>query len=196
MQEHTRGTLALRYRHDADAWPWTYRAEQRFSLQQGALDIALSLTNLSDTPMPAGLGLHPYFPATRHSRIEAKVERMWETDDQVLPTELIQPAKESDPNRGLESGGVELDNVFTGWSRAARILWPEWRRALDIRAESPLDFLVFYTPAGEPYFCVEPVSNATDAFNLAKSGRSDTGMIELASGETVTARVSFVPMVQ
>ena len=59
-------------------------------------------------------------------------------------------------------------------------------------AERPLSFLTLYTPAGEPYFCAEPVSNITNAFNLAP-GRDDTGLIVLAPGATIAARVHFTP---
>ena len=68
--------------------------------------------------------------------------------------------------------------MFTGWSGTARIAWPERGASLVMAAERPLSFLTLYTPAGEPYFCAEPVSNITNAFNLAP-GRDDTGLIVL-----------------
>jgi aldose 1-epimerase len=58
-------------------------------------------------------------------------------------------------------------------------------------AEAPLDFLVVYTPPGRPFFCVEPVSHVTDAFNLAAAGRTDTGSRALAPGETLRAAVTL-----
>jgi aldose 1-epimerase len=61
---------------------------------------------------------------------------------------------------------------------------------LDIEAEAPLDFLVLYTPPGEPFFCAEPVSNITDAFNRLEEG---TGCMVLAPGESRSARVRFMP---
>jgi aldose 1-epimerase len=60
-------------------------------------------------------------------------------------------------------------------------------------AEGPLGFLVVYTPPGEDFFCAEPVSNATDAFNLAAAGRTDTGMLVLEPGRSASARVTFTP---
>ena len=56
-------------------------------------------------------------------------------------------------------------------------------------AEPPLDFLVVYTPPGRPFFCVEPVSHVTDAFNLAAAERGDTGARALERGETLRAVV-------
>ena len=43
-------------------------------------------------------------------------------------------------------------------------------------ATAALGFLVVHTPSGEDYFCAEPVSNCTDAFNLVHT-RADTGML-------------------
>ena len=58
-------------------------------------------------------------------------------------------------------------------------------------AEAPLDFLVVYTPKGRSFFCAEPVSHMTDAFNLAAGGRTDTGARTLAPGETLRAVVTL-----
>jgi len=59
------------------------------------------------------------------------------------------------------------------------------------RRETLLDFLVVYTPPGRPFFCAEPVSHVTDAFNLAAAGRTDTGARALAAGETLRAVVTL-----
>lgn len=186
--------LVLRYRHAADAWPWAYEAEQAFSLSQGALSIVLTMRNLSALPMPMGFGLHPYFPATPLTRITADVGGMWETDAEVLPTRLVAVPTSASPVTGLIPAQAPLDTVFTGWAGSARIDWPERKASLIMTAERPLNFLTLYTPAGEPYFCAEPVSNITNAFNLAHS-RDDTGLIILAPGAAISARVQFTPTV-
>ena len=62
---------------------------------------------------------------------------------------------------------------YAGWQRQATIVWPETRARLVLEASPPLGFLVLYSPPGEPFFCAEPVSHCTDAFNLAAQGRAD-----------------------
>ena len=42
-------------------WPWPYDVGVRMEVRTRTLRIDLTLTNLSDDPMPAGLGLHPWF---------------------------------------------------------------------------------------------------------------------------------------
>jgi aldose 1-epimerase len=108
-----------------------------------------------------------------------------------LPTRHVPPPAGANPATGFDVVEAAFDTVFTGWSRRARITWPYEGRLLDIEAEPPLDFLVLYTPPGEPFFCAEPVSNTTDAFN--RPGSPDTGCMLLAPGEARSATVRFMP---
>ncbi|MBI1774084.1 MAG: aldose 1-epimerase [Proteobacteria bacterium] len=190
----SRGSLSLLLDHPADAWPWHYQAEQKIELMEsGGLRLVLTVTNLDDDPMPLGVGYHPYFPKSPNTRLTANVHAMWATDEEILPTELVPPRPEADPNRGMAAAKTALDNVFTAWDGHAQIDWPEASARLRVEADAPLRFLVLYTPAKEPYFCAEPVSNATDAFNLADTGRTDTGMIVLGPGQSLCAQVRLVP---
>jgi len=188
---HESSTVVLRYRHAADSWPWSYEAEQVISLADGSLGITISLRNLSDTPMPAGFGLHPYFPSTPWTHVQAPVSGMWETDADILPTRHVLPPAGANPTTGFDVSETDFDTVFTGWTGRARICWPEHGRQLEIEAEVPLDFLVLYTPPGEPFFCAEPVTNITDAFN--RDAGIDTGRIVLAPGQMRSASVRFTP---
>jgi aldose 1-epimerase len=96
-------------------------------------------------------------------------------------------------SQGLIVNQKALDNIFSGWNREVLISWPEWKAALKISAEAPLDFMVIFTPQDEDYFCVEPVSHVTDAFNLLDRGDSGTGAKILLPDEILEAKISFVP---
>jgi aldose 1-epimerase len=58
-----------------------------------------------------------------------------------------------------------------------------------VTSAPPLDFLVLHAPAGTPYACLEPVSHAADAFNLAANGIAGAGARRLAPGEILAGRV-------
>ena len=186
--------LTIEYRHRADAWPFAYRARQTFRLSPRSLVVDIALTNLARRRMPVGIGLHPYFPRTPRTVLTARTERIWLTDREVMPVALADPPPAYRLDRGLRVARRELDNAYTGWRRRAEIRWPERRARLVMSARGPLSFLVVYSPPGESYFCAEPVSNCTDAFNLAAAGRRDTGMIVLPPRARVGARVTFQPM--
>ena len=192
--------LNLVYRHAADAWPFEYEARQAFRLSAGALEIEISVRNLSIEKLPAGLGLHPYFPlsasASANATLSADVDAVWLTDHEVMPTVRVRPPLRWDLAKGVEVRDMAIDNGFDGWSGWARITWPNDGVSLEIAADAVLRKLVVYAPPGGDFFCVEPVSHMTDAFNRAIDGAPDTGIRLLAPGETLSARVSFRPKIQ
>jgi aldose 1-epimerase len=186
-------SATIEYRHQADEWPWSYRAEQHYDLSPERMTVRMFLTNEGRSSMPAGLGPHPYFVRTLRARIAACADKIWLNDEELLPTELTAPPAEFDIRRGIVPARTAMDHCFAAWDRRAVIEWPEWHARLTMSAEAPLNFLVVYTPPGQDYFCAEPVSNVTDAFNLAAAGRADTGMQVLQPGETMTATAYFEP---
>ncbi|HTI57299.1 MAG TPA: aldose 1-epimerase [Verrucomicrobiae bacterium] len=181
----------LEYHHAASEWP--YRATQHFTLTPASLTVALTLTNEGDGPMPAGLGWHPYFPRTPRTTITADVRAVWLTDDEVMPTALASPTAPADPSRGVAVDTVALDNCFVGWNHRATIEWPESGASLAMTARPPLDYLVIFSPPGRSFFCAEPVSHVTDAFNLAHAGRADTGRQVIDPGATLEAAITLTP---
>jgi aldose 1-epimerase len=183
----------LEHHHAPDAWPWAYRALQRIALTPAGLELELLLTNESDAAMPAGLGWHPYFPRTPETTLTARVSGLWLTDGEILPAACIAPPPSRDPGRGLAVDRVVLDNAFVGWDGEAVVTWPERRVRLRLAAPPPLGTLVVYTPPGQSFFCAEPVSHITDAFNLAAAGQADTGVLTLAPGETARVTLTLAP---
>ncbi|MBI2254651.1 MAG: aldose 1-epimerase [Proteobacteria bacterium] len=179
-------------------WPFAYRAEMCFVLSENGLAVTLSAENLGERTMPFGCGLHPYFPRTPQSQLTAQVSGFWETDAEVMPTRHVGVPVTLDLNRGLAMQDIVVDNVFTGFAGVAEIAWPEQATALTLSADPAFAQLVLYVPdlatqatemaAGAPsYFCAEPVSNITDAFNQM----GETGMIVLAPRETFSATIRF-----
>lgn len=183
----------LRYEHAADAWPWAYRAVQRMALEQSDLLLALSLENLGAGPMPAGLGFHPYFPRHGGARLTAAVDEVWLVDDEVMPTRRAAlPDRWALPD-GVDVDGLDCDNLFEGWTGTACVRWPADGADVILTASEALRRLVVYAPAGEDFFCAEPVSHITDAFNLASGGRADTGMQVLRPGESLAGWMRLTP---
>lgn len=185
-----RSTLTLDYA--GGGWPWPYRATQAFALSGDGLRLALSVENRGDTPMPAGLGVHPWFPATPQMRLTAKVTTLWEIDAGNLYTGSAPVPARFNFTGGLPVAGTGLCNGFTGWDGRAVIDWPERGARLTMTASPALRHLVIYSPPGEPYVCIEPVSHSVDAFNLEVQGVPDNGTVVLAPGQTLRGEVEFV----
>jgi aldose 1-epimerase len=118
---------------------------------------------------------------------------MWVNDSENMPLSLETVPEIERLNHGFSVKQKALDNLFCGWNREVLISWPEWNAALKISAESPLDYLVIFTPPEEDFFCVEPVSHVTDAFNMLDRGDSGNGTKILLPDEMLEGKISFVP---
>jgi aldose 1-epimerase len=169
-------SATLRFEGGGDDWPWRYACEQRFRLSVDELSVELSLENLSDSPMPSMLGLHPYFPHAAQARLHAQLPRVWRTNGSALPVQEIDTPRawRFDPPRAV--GAVPLDHCFCGWNGHAVLEWPE--RIVTVRAPG-CAFLHVYAPQGRDFFCIEPqngapgalVRNADEASVLAPGAR-------------------------
>lgn len=195
VESQTSNLVTLVYRHQPDDWPFSYEMRQHFRLAQSELSVTIESRNTGAAAMPYGFGLHPYFTRTDRCRLVAPVQGFWAVDDEVMPTELLPVPAAVNLTDGIRIDDVGLDNAYTGWSGKAYITWPEYSLGLTMSASAPLRFLVVYVPKGEAYFCAEPVSNSTDAFNLCSS-RNDTGMLILEPGDQLQATIGFSVDVQ
>lgn len=190
----TESELELKYRHPADAWPWTYVAQQTFDLTEERLRVRFAVTNEASGAMPVGFGLHPYFMRTPRVVVRADVGRMWEADANRMPARLVPaPSQLLLDGAGLNPDATPLDNNFLRFGGRAVIEWPEWNARLRVDADPVYACLVVYTPPGQDFFCAEPATNCIDAFNLAAAGRTDTGLIVLEPGDTAAGDVLFTP---
>jgi len=162
-------------------WPFRYRARQRYRLGEDRLAIAISIENLEDRPVPAGLGLHPFFVRDPDCTLTCRTAFVWRADAEVLPIDRIPVPADWDFTAGRRPDSVALDNCFDGWDGRATIAWPARRLRLDMEASAPFRHLVIYTPPGHPYFCVEPVSHAN----------GQVGLAALAPGRTLSGEAVF-----
>jgi aldose 1-epimerase len=181
--EACKSAATLRFEGGADQWPWRYRGEQRFELMPDGLMIELSIENLSDEPMPAMLGLHPYFPDAGHAQLHARLPRMWLTDRAALAVKETQtePRYGFEPARAIHD--IPLDHCFSGWGGVAWLRWPD--RAVTLRATG-CNHLHVYAPADRDFFCVEPQTAAPGAL-----GRNAGEVTVVAPRDFEKIRVHF-----
>jgi len=167
-----------------DGNPYDYIATQTFRLLEGGLDQSLVVRHLGETPLPYGLGVHPWFPRTPRTRITAPVKGVWLCGADPIPTRHTSSFPPSwNLSEGADANGELIDNGYTGWDGTARIGWPETGLELTLAMPelSPEgdNFCLVYRPPQGPAFCFEPITHPIDAFHLPGT----PGLRSLAKGQ-------------
>lgn len=186
VRQHDSRLLEMSYLHQPGEWPWRFEVAQTLVLSD-KLYVSIAITNLSDEPMPSGLGLHPYFPRSEQTIFKSRHCGEWRTGVDGLPIELQRGASPRDYWQERPVGTRNVDTVYTGRQGPLEIAWPERRLRLQVSPSANLPFTVVYTPADADFFCVEPVSHETDAVN----GREGSGLVWLEPGQHMSATVRF-----
>lgn len=169
--------------------PYEYVVTQSYQLLPDGIGQTLTVTHLGSTPLPYGLGQHPWLLRTPHTRLQAQVQGVWLSHPNRLPSEHRTVLGEWDLRTGIPAHGPLIDNAFTGWRGIARIEWPEDRWALSVQqsgADNEGCLLVFRPEAG-PTFCVEPVTHPVDAIHLP----GQPGLRWLDHGDSMTQELQW-----
>lgn len=172
---------------DTSAWPFAFSAQLEYILHGPHCDISLSLTSQSPN-MPAGIGLHPYFASAESHppKVQFGAELYYPTSSDLLPTSEARAVDEVQDYRQPRLVAAQTDRVYTAWDGIAQLIWPE--RSLTITADNSYSHLVLFA-APDGSVALEPVSHATDAFNLAARGVSGVDMRLLTEGQTLAGTV-------
>lgn len=191
VESATGDRAVLSFEHPGDSWPWHYTVTQILLLRGDSLEVSLSIENQDTTPMPVGLGWHPYFHKSPGAQLKTHVEGVWLTDDEFLPVRLAHGTRFGQWGRGDVVTRPELiDHCHTGWPGVAEILLPEQRLRLALTASRALRWLHIYSPPGKDFFCIEPVSQMPNAVNRS-APPAITGQRLLAPAERFDARVTL-----
>lgn len=169
-------------------WPWAYDCLQTIELAPGEMTLTLTLRNLSDRPMPAGLGFHPYFPRTgrTHLRFDAAGVRP-PIGKRVSDTEPLSAA--TDFGDGRQVSGLSLDHCYFGWTGTADISQPDHGLHIEVSTNRTPGYCVIFVPDDQGFFCFEPVSHLTGA--IAMADVTDNGLVRLRPGETTEFAARF-----
>lgn len=176
----------IRCDYQGEHWPWAFRAEQEFALEGNRLRVVLRLINRGETSMPAGLGLHPYFQRHPGMRVEYRVGREWQIDEEYLATGDFHDAPKT--LRIAADNGESIAHYQSRWDGKLLVDYPQGRLAL----HSDLTHIVAFAPAGLNYLCLEPVSHLADAFNRPRAQWAEVGTHELAPGQTLESTLEFI----
>ncbi|MES2821569.1 MAG: aldose 1-epimerase [Pseudomonadota bacterium] len=145
--------------------PFAYRAVQRVLLNRGRLEMHLQVTHQDVRAAWHGLGWHPYFPRTAHTRLQAPARHLWQADDGHLSTGLGLLPKIWDFSEPKHLPAQQVDHAFGGWNGECRIIQADAGYQLICRGTGTEHYLL-YCPPAQSFFCFEPVTHPVNAHHL------------------------------
>lgn len=171
---------------------YSYRARQRFLLDPLGLTVAMTVTNTGQSPMPFGFGLHPWFERDVDVTLRFGAKRFYLEEPNGVSGDPISVPPELDFTSARPLPRGWRNNDYGGWNGVAELHWPRRRLFLRITAASLFGHLMVYADPAKPFFCVEPQTNASGAFNRP-GGFDDPqeGVIVLAPGDVVEGGIRF-----
>jgi aldose 1-epimerase len=166
-----------------DGWPWRYQVRLRPTLVGSTLELLCELTNRSDDPMPAGLGLHPWFRQPLEVRVPAETVYSRNTDSPDRPQAVDGTAFDL---RTTSMPPGELDATWSSLTPpSVRLRWP------DVAIEAELEIatraaacLAVATPTDPDATAVEPQTHGPDGLRRLINGEPDA-LTMLAPGGTL-----------
>ena len=184
-------SLRLDYAPLAGAFPFAWRGGMDISLCSDSLTVALSLTNRDYRAMPAGFGLHPYFPKEPGTSLLFDCTGVWPPDAPEMVGRGCGPLEPAlDFHGGRDVSNIVIDRCFEGWDGTAALTAPDGFTTT-ITAGPPFGKLQVYDAWDYPYICIEPVTNANDGFNRAAVGVPGHAVVVLEPGQTLRGSIAI-----
>lgn len=175
-------------------FPFRFSARAVYWLERRDLVFWLALKNEDQRPMPGGFGHHPYFvrPSGDYTPlVQIPCNRQFKLTNFMATTvsSPVQPELDFRLPRVLDEH--ELDALLTACpdGEPVKITYPEWNIQVTMYSDPIFQHVLLYAPQGKPFFAVEPMSNASDGFNLYADGISGSGVFVLLPGEEKTGTV-------
>jgi len=179
----------LRAAGGGDGWPWAFEVGMRVEVADRAVRIDLTLVNLSQEPMPAGLGIHPWFRRPLLVAIRG---------DAVYPLNVATEPR-PEPVRGpldLREIGEMADGLDATWTDLAEppveLRWPNLDIRATMRLRSPTAFIVAASPAGLDAVAVEPETHAPQGLRRMLAGEpGGLAMLDPGRALDMTVELAF-----
>lgn len=186
-----RAELKMSHGRNEGGYPFSYDMTVVYALDGHRLTVRIELKNTMPLPIPCGMGVHPYFNKTKDVELDFKTKMVWSNwSDPIFDKPYVTP------DTWQFEGGQPLKNAvfdtcFGGFNGEAKVNYPEKGVFVTISADPAFGHVVLYAPKGKGFFCLEPCTNAQNAFNLAAGGMVGTGIQSIGPNQTVTGDIVF-----
>jgi len=170
-------------KQDFISYPFSVELKVSYTITQKDFAVSYTVRNIDERTLPVALGWHPYF------FLSSKVDELAlrndgksyvEVDGLLNPTGEIKSlsATALDFSEGPELGGRELDIALTA-AEDGRTFLKSKTHQLEIYFDPSLfPYTQFFIPPDRESIAIEPITGATNSFNIEGLGR-----IDLTAGE-------------
>jgi aldose 1-epimerase len=170
-----------------DGWPWTYEMRMDVEIDGGTLQIDLLLTNTSADPMPAGIGIHPWFRRPLRTAIHADSFFADNLATETRPKPVAGPFD-------LRKIGVMADDLDGAWTDLGdppvALRWDDLGLAMTMRTTPAAPYIVAASPSRVDAIAVEPQTHAPQGARRLLGGEPG-GLAMLPPGEALRMRIEL-----
>jgi aldose 1-epimerase len=177
---HASLDLGLDYVADRD-WPFSFRAEQHFTIDRCSLTVTLVICNTGHSDMPAGLGWHPYFACDVTTDVYCDASTRW------LNIHMPEQggSREAREDKTAPIPRHPFTDHVSGWTQVTLALASG---VVSLSASDVFSHVVLHRTAD--YMCVEPVTHVAGVFALAPEMREQGGFLRLSPGQCLSGMVT------
>jgi aldose 1-epimerase len=183
---HT-GDGAFRISGGGDGWPWTYDVAMDFGIVGATLRIDLRLTNTSSDPMPAGMGIHPWF--LKPVRVIVRADTFFA--DNLATERDPAPVEGTFDLRSLAAMADGLDGTWASLGDPpVEFAWDALGLRATMRTTPVVPYIVAASPGHIGAVAVEPETHAPQAVRRLL-GDEPGGLVMLPPGESLSMAIDL-----
>ncbi len=182
-------TLQMQHKKEDGGYPFSYEAQIAYTLQDRQLAIQITLTNPTVLPMPCGMGIHPFFTKTKDVILEFETRHVWSNENDPIFDRPYPCPQDWDFSSGKALNHMVFDTCFGGFKEKATLTYPSDGITVHMTTDDLFHHVVLYAPRGKDFFCLEPTTMASNAFNLASNGVIGTGIKSIGPKQNLTGRI-------
>jgi aldose 1-epimerase len=154
-------------RAGGDGWPWEYEVGLSVAIVDRLVRIEQTLTNLAIDPMPAGIGLHPWFRRPLLVAIRGDVVHAVNTASEPQP----EPVSGRFDLRELGEMTADLDATWTHLRDVpVELRWPNLGLGASMKIRASSRYVVAASPSHLDAIAVEPQTHAPQGLRRTLNG--------------------------
>lgn len=176
-------------RAGGDGWPWEYEVGLDVEIVDRSVRIEQTLTNLASDPMPAGIGLHPWFRRPLLVAIRGDVVHPVNTASEPQP----EPVRGQFDLREMGAMAPDLDATWTHLpDDPVELRWPTFGLGAAMQISASSRYVVAASPSHLDAIGVEPQTHAPHGLRRMLNGEpGGLAMLTPGQGLSLTVELAF-----